>query len=794
MVEKQAKVVQKIQEDIIKARLKLERNCYRVEYEEMERLEADMERLRNKMRAQKKKLDKQKKNIVQKADIVLGTLTGCGKNGSPVALLPKNHFQVCVIDECSQSQEMSCWLLIPKAPKLILAGDHHQLPPTILSKKAEEKLSLTLMERILDIYWYTVAKMLNIQYRMNSKIMDWSSTTFYHGKLYAAQTVANHKLSDLEHVTKSSLTDTVLLFIDTAGKGMTETKGSGKAAPSFANIGEASIVIHHVKSLINHGVKPEDIAIITPYILQVDLLSCNLQYEYPEIEIKSVDGFQGREKEVIILSLVRSNEAQNLGFLVEKRRLNVGVTRARRQLVLVCDSNTVTKDESIKKFTDYIKKYGNQQPPVNVANLTLPTALKKSKEKNQKIAKPTEKNKKREMGNKTQYSSKTSSTLEMVVGLDCEMVGTGENGKDSMLARVSIVDHKGKPLLDTFVAESEKVTDYRTKISGITAEKLRNAPSIKTVRKQVWELLNGKILVGHNLNSDMDALKLYFPRKMIRDTAKYKLFQKGWKTPSLKSLAFKHLNKTIQNGEHSSIVDAFTAVQLYLRYRREWEQGISKGQVVTNKSKRKKAKTRKRSTETKAESKPTIESTGTDGKKRLQDQRKIAETVEQKISKTCTADANIQIDRPSKSRKKNKKKSTQRNIYGEDSMLCETQKPAAQKKRENDLSEKLEKLSITKTQKVQQNLSYIERMKLLNPDHIFEKQDFPEAFWNRNRSRKGKIRLRIQWAEAWLEIRNNKKPYSKFNDRMCILDAFNKLSNSQLKHWIEKERKKLDDC
>ena len=174
-----------------------------------------------------------------------------------------------MIDECSQSQEMACWIVIPRSPKLILAGDHLQLPPTILAKKAEEELSLTLMERLLDRYWYTLVKMLTVQYRMNSKIMQWSSDTFYMGKLYPAQLVADHKLSDLGHVPKCGLTDTVLMLIDTAGKEMKECKSASKTAPSFANIGEAAVVIHHVKSLIQRGVKPADIAVVTPYNFQV---------------------------------------------------------------------------------------------------------------------------------------------------------------------------------------------------------------------------------------------------------------------------------------------------------------------------------------------------------------------------------------------------------------------------------------------------------------------------------------------------------------------------------------------
>ena len=111
--------------------------------------------------------------------------------------------------------------------------------------------------------------MLTVQYRMNSLIMDWSSTTFYLGKLYPAPQVADHKLSDLGHVKNCELTNTVLMMIDTAGKGMEESKSKSKVAPSFANPGEAAVVVDHVKSLVKLGVKPGEIAIVTPYSLQV---------------------------------------------------------------------------------------------------------------------------------------------------------------------------------------------------------------------------------------------------------------------------------------------------------------------------------------------------------------------------------------------------------------------------------------------------------------------------------------------------------------------------------------------
>eukprot|EP00092_Neocalanus_flemingeri_P021769 GFUD01023616.1.p1 GENE.GFUD01023616.1~~GFUD01023616.1.p1 ORF type:complete len:874 (+),score=238.01 GFUD01023616.1:59-2680(+) len=306
------------------------------------------------------------------AEVVLGTLASCDPEG-PLKLLPQCHFDLTVIDEVAQALEAACWLVIPQAPRLLLAGDHLQLPPTIHSKNKEVKdqLSVTLMERLLERYarWdMKVVFMLNIQYRMNRQIMQWSSDTFYQGGLYANQSVENHTLAQLSHVQLvPGLTDTVLLLVDTAGCNMLEVASGEKT--SFANVGEARIVCHLTKQLIESGLRPEEIGVITTYSRQVDLLTNNLQGEFPGMEIKTVDGFQGREKECVILSLVRSNPACNIGFLVEKRRLNVAVTRARRQLILVCDSSTVSKDVFMQNFLAHMKQEGRHQSPRDIVSL-----------------------------------------------------------------------------------------------------------------------------------------------------------------------------------------------------------------------------------------------------------------------------------------------------------------------------------------------------------------------------------------------------------------------------------------
>ena len=333
-----------------------------------ERLELrkEMEDLKQELRKAVEVLEKSKEVAVRNADVVLGTLTTCTPEG-PLALLPKNHFALTVIDECGQALEAACWLVVPRAPRLLLAGDHLQLPPTIHSrnKDVRKHLSETMMERLVDRYgvWGNkVAIMLDVQYRMNQKIMRWSSDVFYFSKLYASPTVANHTLAGLPNVSPiHGLTDTVLLLVDTADSDMPEV--SPGDSNSFANVGEAQVACHIVRLLMGSGLKPEQLGVITTYAKQVELLERNLQKDYNGLEIKSVDGFQGREKEVIVLSLVRSNKSKSIGFLVENRRLNVAVTRARRQLIVICDSSTVSGDPFIKKLIDYLNKNGSKISP-----------------------------------------------------------------------------------------------------------------------------------------------------------------------------------------------------------------------------------------------------------------------------------------------------------------------------------------------------------------------------------------------------------------------------------------------
>ena len=164
-----------------------------------------------------------------------------------------------------------------------------------------------------------------------------------------------------------------------------------------------------------------------------------------------------------------------------------------------------------------------------------------------------------------------------IIGLDCEMVGVGRKGFRSILARVSIVNQYGYPLYDTFVAPTEKVTDYRTSISGVRPKDLKGAPRFKDVQKKVAKMIKGKILVGHAINNDLKVLNLLdHPKELIRDTSQYKPFRAavGGKNPGLKKLSEKFLGVQIQGGEHSSVEDSQAAMSLYMMFREEWEDQL----------------------------------------------------------------------------------------------------------------------------------------------------------------------------------------------------------------------------
>lgn len=292
--------------------------------------------------------------IIEGADVVCATNSTSGSE-----LLSDREFDVAVIDEATQATEPSCLIPMTHSSKVIMAGDHKQLPPTILNQKAEEEgLKETLFERMVDIYGDKMKEMLTIQYRMNVEIMGFSNRKFYDRELKAAKSVATHQLnSEIENknnlIKKVCNPNQVVTFLDTSGE---YRERSRKNSTSKENKGEANLVRKIVNQLLDLGLHPREIGVISPYDDQTDLLSRKINTK--GVEIKTVDGFQGREKEVIVVSFVRSNDMRNIGFLKELRRLNVSLTRARKKLILVGDRRTLSYHKPYRDLIDYIKKKG----------------------------------------------------------------------------------------------------------------------------------------------------------------------------------------------------------------------------------------------------------------------------------------------------------------------------------------------------------------------------------------------------------------------------------------------------
>jgi predicted DNA helicase len=289
--------------------------------------------------------------VLDEARVVCATLTGLDSQ-----LLGQRRFDVAVIDEACQSTEPACWVPLLRAGKLILAGDHCQLPPTVLSTEAAERgLSISLMERLVARFGPGCSRLLTVQHRMHSAIMGFSNAEFYGGELVAHESVANHRLCDLPGVTAEPITEQPVQFIDTAGASYDEELEEDTG--SRRNVQEATLVVKKVRALLAAGVAADQVGVITPYRAQVRLLREKLS-DVPGLEIDSVDGFQGREKEAIVVSLVRSNPEGEIGFLADTRRMNVALTRARRKLIVIGDSATLASDEFYQRMLTHFEQIG----------------------------------------------------------------------------------------------------------------------------------------------------------------------------------------------------------------------------------------------------------------------------------------------------------------------------------------------------------------------------------------------------------------------------------------------------
>lgn len=267
--------------------------------------------------------------VLGKAPVVFSTNSTAGAD-----ILIRERFDLWIQDEATQSTEAASLIPLRHAKRWILIGDQKQLPPTILSEEARRLgMDQSLFDRLIDVAKANKAR-LAIQYRMNEELMALCNDRYYDGDLRAGQKNAKWCVSDLEHVNEWPIGWNTIFF---QVEGNEQSREGGT---SYLNEAEADMVVQLFKRVTAAGVKVEEIGIITPYLDQVKLLKRLLGQ--PKLEINSVDAFQGREKEVIIVSTVRSNKKGNLGFLIDERRLNVTITRAKRALFIIGNVNTLT--------------------------------------------------------------------------------------------------------------------------------------------------------------------------------------------------------------------------------------------------------------------------------------------------------------------------------------------------------------------------------------------------------------------------------------------------------------------
>ena len=301
-------------------------------------------------------------DVLESVQIITSTLVGASNRN-----IRHLTFETVFIDEAAQALEPGCWIPIAKGERVILAGDHHQLPPTVKSEKAaRDGLRETLFEKCIKRQPAT-ARMLTVQYRMHEQIMGFSSEQFYDGQLEPHHSVRH---AGLEAYDLRFAPDLPVEFLDTAGFGFLEI--TIPESRSTANPEEADLLLKRLAQLLkpydlaNHEQNLLTIGVIAPYRAQInylkdaieenDALSGFLQHRM--LSVGTVDSFQGQERDIIAISLTRSNNHGDIGFLSDIRRMNVGMTRARRKLLLVGDSSTLGTHPFFKELLVYVKRIG----------------------------------------------------------------------------------------------------------------------------------------------------------------------------------------------------------------------------------------------------------------------------------------------------------------------------------------------------------------------------------------------------------------------------------------------------
>jgi len=277
--------------------------------------------------------------VLDDAQVIACTLIGAASED-----LRGRRFSTVVIDEAGQGIEPAVWVPILRAERVIMAGDPHQLPPTVKSRDAAAAgLSVTLLEKTIQRTEAVV--LLQEQYRMHATIMAFSNTKFYREELMAHPSVAERCLPDGLPVE----------FIDTAGCGFEEK--AGEDGDSKCNPEEADLLRKHYDALVASLNEPLPVAVISPYRAQVDLLreafaGCE------QVTVNTIDSFQGQEREIVYISMVRSNDKSEIGFLRDYRRMNVAMTRAKMKLVIVGDSATLGNDRFYNDFIQFAESRG----------------------------------------------------------------------------------------------------------------------------------------------------------------------------------------------------------------------------------------------------------------------------------------------------------------------------------------------------------------------------------------------------------------------------------------------------
>ena len=310
--------------------------------------------------------------ILTSAQAITCTLVGANH---PV--LERYRFKTCVMDEAAQALEPAAWIPIIKCSRVVLAGDPFQLPPTVKSQEAARGgLSKTLIERSLELIPDAV-HLLDVQYRMHHTIMDFSNQYFYAGALKAHESVVGHRLLTLDKEGEVLTVFEPVLFVDTAGTGFEEkiNRSTGKDSTRYAskyNPEEGLLLREHLLKLLEAFPDPArypSIGILSPYREQVNYLEEMVHddevlaplFADSTLVVSTIDGFQGQERDIIYISLVRSNPKSEIGFLIDYRRMNVAMTRARKLLVVIGDSATIGSNTFYARFLEYCEQKGGYQ-------------------------------------------------------------------------------------------------------------------------------------------------------------------------------------------------------------------------------------------------------------------------------------------------------------------------------------------------------------------------------------------------------------------------------------------------